>query len=103
MATRKSSTEQAEHDDAQPIIDRAEEAAHDTIDQVADGARTADRKVREQARRAEERAEAAVADVRSQAGRLYGETSDLIRANPLLSVGIALVVGALAQRITSRK
>jgi ElaB/YqjD/DUF883 family membrane-anchored ribosome-binding protein len=101
MATHKSPS--AGNDKDRRIIDRTAESIHESVDQIAEGARRADEKVREQAKRVEAKAEAAVADVRTQSAKLVGETTDFVRTNPLMSVGLALVAGALVHKLFGGK
>lgn len=101
MATHKSHA--SEKDKDRRIIDRTAETLHESVDQIADGARHADEKIREQAKRVEAKAEAAVADVRSQAEKLMAETTDFVKTNPLMSVGLALVAGALMHKLFGGK
>lgn len=101
MATHRSHS--AGNDKDRRIIDRTAESIHESVDQIAEGARHADEKIREQAKRVEAKAEAAVADVRTQSAKLVGETTDFVKTNPLMSVGLALVAGALVHKLFGGK
>lgn len=101
MATHKSQS--TGNDKDRRIIDRTAESLHESVDQLAGGARHADEKIREHAKRVEAKAEAAVADVRTQSAKLVGETSDFVKTNPLMSIGLAVVAGALMHRLFGGK
>lgn len=61
-----------------------------------------DEKVRDQARRTEEKLHSAVADAREHSEELVGQTTRFIKANPLLSMGLAVVAGVVLDRILRR-
>ncbi len=84
------------------VIDKAADKLHQSVDKLADGARQVDDKVRDQARRTEEKLSSAVADAREHSEELIGQTTSFIKANPLLSMGMAVVAGAVLDRILRR-
>lgn len=83
-------------------IERTADALHGTIDKLSDRAKSADDRVRERAHQAEAKVEAAVADVRTQSEQLLGDATRVIRANPLLSVGLALTAGIVLHKLFGR-
>lgn len=101
MAPSKSQA--SDNDTDRRLIDRTAETLHASVDQIADGARHADEKIRAQAKRVEAKAEAAVADLRSQSEKLLAESADFVKTNPLRSVGLAVVAGALMYKLFGGK
>lgn len=84
------------------VIDKTADKLHESVDKLADGARQVDDKVRDQARRTEEKLSTAVDDVREHSEQLIGQTTGFIKANPLLSMGLAVVAGIVLDRIMRR-
>lgn len=84
-------------------IDKTADALHGTIDKLSDRAKSADDRVRERAHQAEAKVEAAVADARVQSEQLFGDATRLIRANPLLSIGLALTAGVVLHKLFGRR
>lgn len=94
-AKRSAPSEQTEESD---LIDRAANTLHESVDRLADGARHADGTVRDRARLAEESLASAVTDAREQSEELLTQATTFVKANPLLSLGLAMLAGALLDR-----
>ncbi len=104
MATKntKSTSTADKASENHEVIDKAADKLHDSVDKLADGARQVDHKVRDQARKTEEKLSSAVADAREHSEELIGQTTTFIKANPLLSMGLAALAGAVLDRILRR-
>ncbi len=92
---RQNQTRQPKDPDA---IDRTADKLHESVDRLAEGARHVDETVRERKRQAEDNVASAVADAREQSELLLTKASGFVRANPLLSIGLAMLAGAILDR-----
>ena len=86
----------------QSSVDRAAQAAHDTIDKVAAKAGPAVEKVRTVATGATETLEAKAAALGDAQEQWVSNTRTYIRENPLTALAIGVLAGALLSKLTSR-
>lgn len=77
---------------ASASIDRASSGAHQTVDRLAS-----------QAQAARERLMASGEEWAQQGQQYMEQTRDMVRANPLAAVGIAVAAGILLSKLTSRR
>lgn len=77
---------------ASASIDRASSSAHDTVDKLASSAQAA-----------KERLLASGEQWASQGQQYMEQTREMVRANPLAAVGIAIAAGMLLSKLTSRR
>ena len=83
---------EAMHERASASIDRASSTAHQTVDKLA-----------EQAAQAKERLMASGEQWAQQGQQYMDHTRDMVRANPLAAIGIAVAAGMLLSKLTSRR
>ncbi|HLU76479.1 MAG TPA: hypothetical protein VKZ48_01095 [Burkholderiales bacterium] len=72
-------------------IERASSSAHQTVDKLAS-----------QAQAAKERLAASGEQWAEQGQQYLEQTRDMVRANPLAAIGIAVAAGILLSKLTSR-
>ncbi len=77
---------------ASASIERASSGAHQTVDRLAS-----------QAQAAKERLLASGEQWASQGQHYVDQTREMVRANPLAAVGIAVAAGMLLSKLTSRR
>lgn len=86
----------------QDTVDRAAQSAHAAIDRVAAKAGPAVERVRTAATGATVTLESKAAAVGEVQEQWVANTRDYIRANPLTSIALGVLAGALISKITSR-
>ena len=96
MAGKRQDTTRS--DEGQDVIDRTADKLHESVDRLADGARHVDDSVRDRARHAEEQVTSAVADAREHSEQLLNQATGFVKTNPLLSMGLAMLAGAILDR-----
>ncbi|SEO48503.1 DUF883 family protein [Aquisalimonas asiatica] len=77
--------------------------AHEAVDKAAETAGKAEEYAREQASHADERVRDAAAQGRQRADDVLDRVNTYVRENPLMSIGIAFVAGALYSSLTRRR
>ena len=77
--------------------------AHEAVDRAAGTARKAEEYAREHASHADTRVREAAAVGRQRADDMLDRVNSYVRDNPLMSIGIAFVVGALYSSLTRRR
>lgn len=80
------------------VIDRSADKLHESVDNLAEEAHRVDDTVRDRAREAEERVTSAVNEAREQSEQLLAQATGFVKRNPLLSVGLAMLAGAILDR-----
>lgn len=85
-----------------PVTEHAAEAAHETVDRVADTVARAEGQVREKAAAGEERLRMKSAEARASTERLADQVRQYARENPLAAAGIAFAAGLVVSRMLSR-
>lgn len=73
-------------------LERASSAAHQTVDKLAS-----------QAQAAKERLAASSEEWAEQGQQYVEHTREMVRANPLAAIGIAVAAGILLSKLTSRR
>ncbi len=76
---------------------------HEAVDRVAETAGKAEEYTRQHASQADERVREAAAHGRERADDLLERMNGYVRDNPLMSIGIAFVAGALYSSLTRRR
>ena len=94
----RKSQDQASKPEDPDVIDRTADKLHESVDRLAEGARHVDETVRERKRQAEDNVTSAVAEAREQSELLLTKASGFVKANPLLSIGLAMLAGAIIDR-----
>lgn len=82
--------------------DRLSERAHQTVDQAAKAASKAEERIRHEAADMEERVKEAGKKVKEHSGETLQSINGFVRENPLLSLGLAVAVGALLAALRRR-
>lgn len=77
--------------------------AHEAVDRAAETAGKAEEYARQHASHANERVREAAAHGRQRADGVLDRVSCYVRENPLMSIGIAFVAGALYSSLTRRR
>lgn len=77
--------------------------AHEAVDRAAETAGRAEEYAREHASHADERVREAAAQGRQRADDVLDRVNSYVRENPLMSIGIAFVAGALYSSLTRRR
>lgn len=77
--------------------------AHEAVDRAAQGARKAEEYTREHASQADERIREAAAHGRRRTDDAVEQANSYVRENPLMSVGIAFIVGVLFSWLTRHR
>jgi ElaB/YqjD/DUF883 family membrane-anchored ribosome-binding protein len=83
--------------------DQVASKAHEAVDKTAETAAKAEEYVREHASHADERVREAAAHGRQRADDVLERVTHYVRENPLMSIGIAFVAGALYSSLTRRR
>jgi ElaB/YqjD/DUF883 family membrane-anchored ribosome-binding protein len=86
----------------QSSVDRAAQTAHDTIDKVAAKAGPAVERVRSAATGATETLESKAAALGEMQDQWVATTRSYIRENPLTSIALGVLAGALLSKLSSR-
>ena len=76
---------------------------HEAVDRAAETAGKAEEYTRQHASQADERVREAAAHGRERADDLLERMNGYVRDNPLMSIGIAFVAGALYSSLTRRR
>ncbi|RDB42940.1 DUF883 family protein [Halomonas sp. DQ26W] len=84
-------------------IDQVAGKAHEAVDRAAGTAGKAEEYAREQASHAEERVREVAVHGRQRADDALERVSSYVRENPLMSIGIAFVTGALYSSLKRRR
>ncbi|AMC99701.1 DUF883 family protein [Halomonas chromatireducens] len=84
-------------------IDQVAGKAHEAVDRAAETAGKAEEYTREQASRAEEHIREATVHGRQRADDVLERVSAHVRENPLMSIGIAFIAGALYSSLRRRR
>lgn len=77
--------------------------AHEAVDRAAESAGKAEEYARDHASQADERVREASAHGRQRADDLLDRVNSYVRENPLMSIGIAFVAGALYSSLSRRR
>jgi ElaB/YqjD/DUF883 family membrane-anchored ribosome-binding protein len=77
--------------------------AHEAVDKAAETAGRAEEYAREHAAHADERVREAAAQGRKRADDMLDRANSYVRENPLMSIGIAFIAGALYSSLTRRR
>lgn len=77
--------------------------AHEAVDRAGETFGRAEEYAREHVSQAEERAREAAAKGRRQADDAVDRANSYVRENPLMSIGIAFIVGVLFSWLTARR
>lgn len=83
--------------------DQVADKAHEAVDKAAAAAGKAEEYAREHASQADERVREAAAQGRQRADDVLDRVNSYVRENPLMSIGIAFVAGALYSSLTRRR
>lgn len=77
--------------------------AHEAVDKAAETTGKAEEYAREHAAHADERVREAAAHGRQRADDVFDRVNGYVRDNPLMSIGIAFIAGALYSSLTRRR
>lgn len=77
--------------------------AHEAVDKAAETAGSAEEYAREHAAHADEHVREAAAQGRQRADHMLDRVNSYVRENPLMSIGIAFIAGALYSSLTRRR
>jgi ElaB/YqjD/DUF883 family membrane-anchored ribosome-binding protein len=88
--------------DSALLTDRASEAAHNTIDRIADNAAVAEQRVRGAVAEGEEQIREKQAEARKTTQKTIEQIRDYTKENPLMAAGIAFASGLLISKIVGR-
>lgn len=77
--------------------------AHDAVDRAAQTARKAEEYAREHASQADERVRETAAHGRQRADEAVDRVNGYVRDNPLMSIGLAFLVGVIYSWLTTRR
>ena len=83
--------------------DQVAEKAHEAVDWTAGAASKAEDRTREYASQADERVREAASQGRAHADDMVGRVNGYVRENPVMSIGIAFLAGAIYSALTRRR
>lgn len=83
--------------------DHVADKAHEAVDWAAETAGKAEDRTREYASQTDERVREAASEGRQYADDMVGRVNGYVRENPLMSIGIAFLAGAIYSSLTRRR
>ena len=85
-----------------PTTEHIRSAAHEAVDQAAEHAEVVEKRVRSEAARMAERAEAGKVEARKQFDETFEKLDGFVHARPIAAVGIAFTAGLLVAMLLRR-